>query len=111
MVDHVVSVGVDAVTLISLVIKVRKAEVAFGANMVVLVMDISVSAFDGIVVRKFVSALLEMVDLVLLIFVDTAGLVASSTVEYVPVVIVFDESDSDLDGIVILEVLDVLDTD
>ena len=83
--------------------------------MVVLVMDISVSAFAGIVVSKFVSALLEMVDLVLLILVDTAGLVASSTafgyVEYVPVLIVFDESDSDLDGIVVLEVLDVLDTD
>ena len=73
-------------------------------------MDISVSAFDGIVVRKFVSALLEMVDLVLLILVDTAGYIASSTA-FGSVLIVFDESDSDLGGIVILEVLDVLDTD
>ena len=62
-------------------------------------MDICVSAFDRIVVGKFVSALLEMVDLVLLIVVDTAGLVASSTafgfVEYVPVLVVFDLSDTD----------------
>ena len=101
MVDHLVPVIVDAVGLSSL-------------NLIVLLVTGTLaSTFVEIAVLKFVFAILEVLDLVVLIEVDAAGLVSSTSavgkVEYV--LKVLDVSDFDRDGKVIVEVAVVLDSD